>query len=174
VGATWPVAETWTSYLWFVTLHLHLDFSSEFVDYVITGGLCDVYELPVMNIIYACDDLCYLCEYLRLLEKKKEKKKRKTLRREKNPLLSAKGSCSTMRWPLLRREQNPKLSAKISPSTSAKYYSRRSSHLQRVPKVLLSAKGPSSMSAKYLALGEGPFFNECKIFGSRQRSGPNS
>jgi hypothetical protein len=38
-----------------MTLHLHLDFLSEFVDYVIIGGLCDDYELPVM-IIYACDD----------------------------------------------------------------------------------------------------------------------
>jgi hypothetical protein len=32
----------------------------------------DEYYMPVMNIIYACDDICDLCEYLRLLEKKKK------------------------------------------------------------------------------------------------------
>jgi hypothetical protein len=31
----------------------------------------DEYYMLVMNIIYACDDICDLCEYLRLLEKKK-------------------------------------------------------------------------------------------------------
>jgi hypothetical protein len=51
---------------------------------VITGGLCDVYELPVMNIIYACDDLCYLCEYLRLLEKRKKRKKKNSSPREES------------------------------------------------------------------------------------------
>jgi hypothetical protein len=48
--------------------------------------------MPVMNIIYVCDDLCDLCEYLRLLEKRKKRKK--ILRREQNPLLSAKGAPS--------------------------------------------------------------------------------
>jgi hypothetical protein len=31
--------------------------------------------MTVMNIIYACDDICDLCEYLRLLEKREKKKK---------------------------------------------------------------------------------------------------
>jgi hypothetical protein len=31
----------------------------------------DEYYMPVMNIIYVCDDICDLCEYLRLLEIKK-------------------------------------------------------------------------------------------------------
>jgi hypothetical protein len=60
--------------------------------------------MSVMNIIYACDDICDLCEYLRLLEKKE--KKRKTLRREQNPMLSAKGVCPDLRGTDLRREQN--------------------------------------------------------------------
>jgi hypothetical protein len=35
---------------------------------------CDEYYMPVTNIIYACDDICDLCEYLRLLEKRKKEK----------------------------------------------------------------------------------------------------
>jgi hypothetical protein len=46
--------------------------------------------------------------------------------------------------------------------------------LRQEQKPQLSAKGPSSMRAKYLALGEGPFFNESQIFASRRRSGPHS
>jgi hypothetical protein len=46
--------------LQFVNLHLHLHFLFKFVDYVTIGGLCDDYELPVMMIIYACDDYIYL------------------------------------------------------------------------------------------------------------------
>jgi hypothetical protein len=64
---------------------------------------CDEYYMPVTNIIYACDDICDLCEYLRLLEKKKKKK---TLRREQNPMLSAKGVRPDLRGTDLRREQN--------------------------------------------------------------------
>jgi hypothetical protein len=52
--------------------------------------------MPVMNIIYACDDICDLCEYLRLLEKRKKGKKEKILRREQKPLLSAKGAPITV------------------------------------------------------------------------------
>jgi hypothetical protein len=33
----------------------------------------DEYYMPVKNIIYACNDICDLCEYLRLLEKKEKK-----------------------------------------------------------------------------------------------------
>jgi hypothetical protein len=53
----------------------------------------DEYYMPVMNIIYGCDDICDLCEYLRLLEKKK--KKEKILRGEQKSLLSAKSPSST-------------------------------------------------------------------------------
>jgi hypothetical protein len=71
---------------------------------VIFGGLCDDYELPMMN-IYACDEFIYacddLCEYLRLLEKRK---KRKSLRRS---LALGEGAVCTGPWSLLRRETNP-------------------------------------------------------------------
>jgi hypothetical protein len=116
----------------------------------------DEYYMPVMNIIYACDDICDLCEYLRLLEKKK---KRKNTSPRAKPLLSAKGAPSTVGGTVLRREQKARLSAK--------------SPLQREPNIWLSAKSPSSTRAKYLALGEGPFFNESQIFGSRRRCGPH-
>jgi hypothetical protein len=99
----------------------------------------DEYYMPVMNIIYACDDICDLCEYLRLLEK--TKRKEKILRREQKPLLSVKGAPSTVRGTVLRREQKAQLSAK--------------SPLQREPNIWLSAKSPSSTRARYLALGEG-------------------
>jgi hypothetical protein len=72
-----------------------------------------------MNIIYACDDICDLCEYLRLLEK--SKKKEKNLCREQKPLLSAKGAPSTVGCTDLHREQKAQLSAKSTPSTRAKY-----------------------------------------------------
>jgi hypothetical protein len=39
-----------------------------------------------MNIIYACDDICDFCEYLRLLEKKKTKKKTSSPRANSNAL----------------------------------------------------------------------------------------
>jgi hypothetical protein len=113
---------------------------------VIVGGLCDVYYMPVMNIIYACNNICDLCEYLRLLEKSKKKKKEKILHREQKPLLSAKGAPSTVRSTDLHREQKAQLSAKSTPSSRA----------------------------KYVALGGEPFFNESQIFGSRRRSGPHS
>jgi hypothetical protein len=100
----------------------------------------DEYYMPLMNIIYACDDICDLCEYLRLLEKRKKRKK--ILRREQKPLLSAKGAPITVGCTDLRREQKAQLLAKSTPSTRA----------------------------KYLALGEEPSFNESKIFGSRRRA----
>jgi hypothetical protein len=37
----------------------------------------DEYYMPVMNTIYACDDICDFREYLRLLEKKKKKEKKR-------------------------------------------------------------------------------------------------
>jgi hypothetical protein len=70
--------------------------------------------MPVMNIIYACDDICDLCEYLRLLEKKR--KKEKILRREQKPVLSAKGAPRHYWGTVLRREQKARLSAKMPPS----------------------------------------------------------
>jgi hypothetical protein len=103
-----------------------------------------------MNIIYACGDICDLCEYLRLLEKKE-----KILRREQKPLLSAKGAPNTTRGTVLRRDQKARLSAKSPPSTRAKYLalgeepsfnesqifgSRRRSLFQREPDIWLSAK----------------------------------
>jgi hypothetical protein len=107
----------------------------------------DEYYMAVMNIIYSCDDICDLYEYLRLLEKsKKKKKKKKILCREQKPLLSAKGAPNTMGCTNLRRGQKAQLSVKSTPSTRAKYF----------------------------ALSEEPFFNESQIFGSRRRSGPHS
>jgi hypothetical protein len=103
--------------------------------------------MPVMNIIYACD----------VLEKRK---KEKILRWEQKPLLSVKGAPITVGGTVLRQEQKAQLSAK--------------SPLQREPNVWLSVKRPPSTRAKYLAIGEEPFFNESQIFGSRQRSGPHS
>jgi hypothetical protein len=103
----------------------------------------DEYHMPVINTIYACDDICDLCEYLRLLEKKKKRKK--ILHREQKPLLSAKGVPNTVGGTVLHREQ----------------------------KARFSVKSPPSMRAKYLALGEEPPFNESQIFGSRRRCGPH-
>jgi hypothetical protein len=97
---------------------------NEFVEYVIVGGLCDEYYMSVMNIIYACDDTCDFCEYLRLLEKKK--KKRKPLRREQTPMLSAKGVsqiCGVQTFAESRMRS-----------------SRRRARLQREPDIWLSAK----------------------------------
>jgi hypothetical protein len=118
--------------------------------------------MSVMNIIYACDDICDFCEYLRLLEKKKtkKKKKRKPLRREQTPMLSAKGA--------------PQICGMQSFAESRNLSSRRRPLLQREPDTWLSAKTPSSTRARYLALGEDPVFNESQISGSRRRSGPHS
>jgi hypothetical protein len=44
--------------------------------------------------------------------------------------------------------------------------------LRQEQKPQLSAKGPSSTRAKYLALSEGTFFNESQIFDSQRRSAP--
>jgi hypothetical protein len=62
--------------------------------------------MSVMNIIYACDDICDFCEYLRLLEKKKTKKKKK-----ENLFAESKLQCS-------RRRGRPR-SAVCSPSPRA-------------------------------------------------------
>jgi hypothetical protein len=113
--------------------------------------------MSVMNIIYACDDICDFCEYLRLLEKKKTKKKKK-----ENLFAESKLQCS-------RRRGRPR-SAVCSPSPRAEILalgegpffnesqipgSRRRPRLQREPDIWLSAKTPSSTRARYLALGEG-------------------
>jgi hypothetical protein len=110
----------------------------------------------VMNIIYACDDICDFCEYLRLLEKRKQKRKKK-----ENLFAESKLQCS-------RRRGCPR-SAGCSPSPRAESLalgkdhsfnesqvsgSRRRPRLQREPDIWLSAKTPSSTRARYLALGE--------------------
>jgi hypothetical protein len=60
--------------------------------------------MPVMNIIYSCDDLCDLCEYLRLLEKRKKEKK-SSLRAESTAL--GEGGAQHYAVALLCREQKP-------------------------------------------------------------------
>jgi hypothetical protein len=99
-----------------------------------------------MNIIYVCDDICDLCEYLRLLEKKEKRKKEKSSSPRAKATALGEGGFQHCGGTVLRREQKARLSAKNYPSTRA----------------------------KYLALGEDPIFNESQIFGSRRRSGPHS
>jgi hypothetical protein len=138
--------------LQFVTLHLHLDFSFEFVDYVIFGGLCDDYELPMMN-IYACDEFIYacddLCEYLRLLEKRKKGNFFADL------LLSAKGPCALGRGAFFAERQIHSSRRREHFQRELNNCSRRREHLQRERNILLSVKGPPSTRAKYFALDEG-------------------
>jgi hypothetical protein len=78
----------------------------EFVDYVIVGGLCDEYYMSVMNIIYACDDICNFCEYLRLLEKKEKQEKKKTSSPRANSNALGEGDVPDLRGADLRQEQN--------------------------------------------------------------------
>jgi hypothetical protein len=120
----------------------------------------DDYYMPVMNIIYACDDICDLCEYLRLLEKRKKRKKRKNSSPRAKAIALGEGGSHHCGGTVLRQEQKAQLSTK--------------SPLQREPNIWLSVKSPPSMRAKYLSIGEEPFFNESQIFGSRRRSGPHS
>jgi hypothetical protein len=93
--------------------------------------------MPVTNIIYACDDLCDLCEYLRLLEKRKKF------------FVESRIHCS-------RRRGRPTTMRLHFFAESKSHNSRRRAALQREPNISLSAKGSSSTRAKYFALGEGP------------------
>jgi hypothetical protein len=107
----------------------------------------DEYYMPLMNIIYACDDICDLCEYLRLLEKRKKRKKF---------FAESKSHCS-------RRRGHPSLWGVQTFAESRRHSSWRRAPLQLEPNIWLSAKSPPSTRAKYLALGEEPFFNESQI-----------
>jgi hypothetical protein len=102
----------------------------------------DEYYMSVMNIIYAYDDICDLCEYSRLLEKVKKRKK------EKKFFAESKSHCS-------RRRGRPTLWGVQTFAESRRHSSRRRAPLQREPNIWLSAKSPSSTRAKYLALSEG-------------------
>jgi hypothetical protein len=85
---------------------------------------CDEYYMPVMNIIYACDDICDLCEYLRLLEKSKKKKK---------IFAESKSHYS-------RRRGRPALWGVQTFAESRRHSSRRRAPLQQEPNIWLLAK----------------------------------
>jgi hypothetical protein len=109
--------------------------------------------MPVMNIIYVCDDLCDLCEYLRLLEKKKKRKNSSP--RAESTALGEGGAQPLCGCRSSLRAKATALGEEPLFNESQIFRSRRRALLQRGPNIWLSAKGPSSTRAKYLALGEG-------------------
>jgi hypothetical protein len=102
----------------------------------------DEYYMAVMNIIYSCDDICDLYEYLRLLEKSKKKKKK-----EKNSLPRAKatalGEGGAQHYGVYKpspRAEGTTLGEEHPFNESQIFCSQRRTLLQREPNIWLSAK----------------------------------
>jgi hypothetical protein len=91
--------------------------------------------MHVMNIIYACDDICDLCEYLRLLEKKKKffaESKSHCSRRRGRPAL-----CGVQSFAESRRHS----SRRRAPFNESQIFgSRQRALLQRELDIWVSAK----------------------------------
>jgi hypothetical protein len=86
--------------------------------------------MPVMNIIYVCDDLCDLCKYLRLLEKIKKRRSQNCLALGEERFFNECQNYALGEEPFFNESQI-------------------------FPNISLSAKSPSSTRVKYFALGEG-------------------
>jgi hypothetical protein len=98
----------------------------------------DEYYMHVMNIIYACDDICDLCEYLWLLEK--IEKIKNSSQRAKATALSEGGAQHCAGYSSSRRAEDTALGEEPFFDESQTFGSRRRALLQREPNIWLSAK----------------------------------
>jgi hypothetical protein len=106
----------------------------------------DEYYMSVMNIIYAYDDICDLCEYSRLLVKvKKEKKRKNSSPRAKATALGEGGAQHCGVYRPSPRVEGTALGEEHPFNESQIFGSRRRALLQQEPNIWLSAKdGPHS------------------------------
>jgi hypothetical protein len=110
----------------------------------------------MMNTIYGCDDLCDLCGYLRLLEKKEKQKEKEKIFAQSRIHCSRRRGCPALCGCTSSLRAKATALGKEHPFDECQIILLSSNTvLQREPNISLSAKGPSSMSAQYLALGEG-------------------
>jgi hypothetical protein len=108
--------------------------------------ICYEYYMLVMNIIYAYDDICDLCEYLRLLEKKKKRKK--SLPRAKATALGKGGAQHCVGYNSSPRAEDATLDEEPSFNESQIFGSQRRALLQRELPLLtagraVTVRGPS-------------------------------